>query len=69
VSPAIRALSSSRRFCALATSKKPPQMRKLVRRGADFGRDVVEHMRETTRDGRRNPERKSTNLRQGYQYY
>src|SRR6185437_5444392 len=45
VSPAIRAFSSPRRFCAPGTSKKPPQVRQFLRRCRNFRRDGVKHSR------------------------
>jgi len=38
-------LSSPRRFCALGTSKKPPQVREFLGGGGNFGFDRFEHRR------------------------
>src|SRR6185312_14374905 len=45
VSPAIREFSSPSRFCALGTSKKPPQVREFLSRRRNFRFDGVEHSR------------------------
>src|SRR5436190_15958828 len=52
LSAAISALISPRRFWACGTSKKPPQVRKLVRRGGQFSFNHVEHRRECRLRGR-----------------
>ncbi len=44
----IWAFISLRRFCALAMSKKPPQMREFLGRRGNFCRDGVEHGAEDT---------------------
>src|SRR5262245_61316019 len=43
LSAAIRSLSSPRRFCAPGTSKKPPQMSKLICGSRQFSSDRIEH--------------------------
>src|ERR1700722_5364060 len=44
VSPAIKASSSARRFCVPGTSKKPPQMRKLLRHRCQLNFNYFEHV-------------------------
>src|SRR5487761_2014891 len=42
-SSAINEFSSPKRFCKVATSKKPPQVRELLGGGRQLGRDHFEH--------------------------
>jgi hypothetical protein len=42
-SPAINESSSLWRFCNVATSKKPPQVREFFRRAGQLGLDDIEH--------------------------
>jgi hypothetical protein len=49
VSPAIRESNSVRRLCALATSKKPPQVRGFARGGFDLLTNRFKHGRATYR--------------------